>query len=457
VVDAVKQWQFTPAQRNGAPVATKVILPVRVVETPKTSMLVAGTDPGWHKNRNQQGRPRQRGRPFLFRGLRGARYGPPAERFPAPPESILADSASLVLLERLFPEDDTLHDEPPKHALSAVIQWFDADYAPGGAEAMRNEPDKVTGCAASRSSSCTSAASASSGRAPALRGLDRRRPLLRQDGRGDRRLPPLFLAQDLQHVAADAVRPRALRGDHGAARAALVGLPPPPPPPAFRRGRGRHSPHVHGFWWSHIGWITSRRNFPTDYSKVRDLDRYPELVFLNRFDAIVPFAFALSIFGLGAFLAGHAPGLHTSGWQMLVWGFFISTTALFHGTSCINSMAHLMGRRRYKTEDDSRNSFILAIITLGEGWHNNHHRYQSATRNGFFWWEVDITYYLLKGLSWTGLIWGLKAVPASVLAEGEQRTTTSPSPPRRRRSTFTRSIRRSRGSSPRPPPSPSRR
>ncbi|HEY5080290.1 MAG TPA: acyl-CoA desaturase, partial [Opitutaceae bacterium] len=182
-----------------------------------------------------------------------------------------------------------------------------------------------------------------------------------------------------------------------------------------------HSPHVHGFLWSHIGWITSRRNFPTDYSKVRDLHRYPELVFLNRFDAIVPIAFAFATWGLGAFLQVHAPGLHTSAMQMLVWGFFISTTALFHGTSCINSMAHLMGRRRYKTEDDSRNSFLLAIITLGEGWHNNHHRYQSATRNGFFWWEIDITYYLLKSLSWTGLIWGLKAVPASVLSEGERK------------------------------------
>jgi stearoyl-CoA desaturase (Delta-9 desaturase) len=96
-----------------------------------------------------------------------------------------------------------------------------------------------------------------------------------------------------------------------------------------------------------------------------------------------PAAFAFAIWGLGALLEAHAPGLGTNGWQMLVWGFFISTTALFHGTSCINSMAHLMGRRRYKTEDDSRNSFILAIITLGEGWHNNHHRYQSATRNGF--------------------------------------------------------------------------
>jgi stearoyl-CoA desaturase (delta-9 desaturase) len=179
-----------------------------------------------------------------------------------------------------------------------------------------------------------------------------------------------------------------------------------------------HSPHVHGFWWAHIGWITSRRNFPTDYSKVRDLAKYPELVFLNRFDTIVPAIFAGALFGLGWALGTGAPQSGTSGWQMLVWGFFISTTVLFHGTSCINSLAHVMGRRRFDTQDDSRNSFILSLITLGEGWHNNHHRYQSATRNGFYWWQIDPTYYLLKVLSWTGLIWGLKPVPDSVLQEG---------------------------------------
>ncbi len=181
-----------------------------------------------------------------------------------------------------------------------------------------------------------------------------------------------------------------------------------------------HSPHVHGFWWSHIGWITSRRNFPTDYSKVKDLAKYPELVWLNRFDTVVPFLFALAIFGAGWLLEVYAPGLGTDRWQMLVWGFFVSTTALFHGTSCINSMAHLMGRRRFNTTDDSRNSFILALICLGEGWHNNHHRYQSSTRNGFYWWEIDITYYGLKLLSWTGLIWGLKPVPKSILEEAER-------------------------------------
>jgi stearoyl-CoA desaturase (delta-9 desaturase) len=103
---------------------------------------------------------------------------------------------------------------------------------------------------------------------------------------------------------------------------------------------------------------------------------------------------------------------------MLVWGFFVSTTALFHGTACINSFTHLWGKRRFKTTDDSRNSFILAIICLGEGWHNNHHRFQSCTRNGFYWWEIDPTYYGLKVLSWTGLIWGLKPVPQSILDEG---------------------------------------
>jgi stearoyl-CoA desaturase (delta-9 desaturase) len=183
-----------------------------------------------------------------------------------------------------------------------------------------------------------------------------------------------------------------------------------------------HSPHVHGFWWSHIGWITSRRNFPTDYSKVRDLARFPELVFLNRFDVLVPVLFATGLFGLGRYLAHAAPGLHTSGAQLLVWGFFISTTALFHGTSCINSLAHLMGGRRFATGDDSRNSFILSLVTLGEGWHNNHHRYMSATRQGFYWWELDITYYLLKALSWTGFIWQLKPVPPSIYAEAEQRS-----------------------------------
>jgi stearoyl-CoA desaturase (delta-9 desaturase) len=169
--------------------------------------------------------------------------------------------------------------------------------------------------------------------------------------------------------------------------------------------------------WAHIGWITSRKNFPTDYRTIPDLAKFPELVFLNRFDLIVPILLALSLYATGGLLEHFAPGLHTTGGQMLVWGFFVSTTFLFHGTACINSFTHLWGKRRFNTTDDSRNSLILALITLGEGWHNNHHRYQACTRQGFYWWEIDITYYGLKALSWTGFIWDLKPVPKSILEE----------------------------------------
>ncbi len=175
-----------------------------------------------------------------------------------------------------------------------------------------------------------------------------------------------------------------------------------------------HSPKQHGFWWAHVGWITSSHNFPTDYSRVKDLAKYPELVFLNRFDALVPFALALSLFVLGGILERTSPELGVTGGQFLVWGFFISTTLLFHGTSSINSLAHLIGKKRFTTDDDSRNSLLLALLTLGEGWHNNHHHYMHSTRQGFFWWEIDITFYLLKSLSWLGIIWELRPVPAEV-------------------------------------------
>lgn len=182
----------------------------------------------------------------------------------------------------------------------------------------------------------------------------------------------------------------------------------------------KHSPRQHGFLWSHIGWITSSKNFPTDYRRVKDLARYPELVFLNRFDVLIPALFAVALFLFGHVLWRLFPQLGTTGFQMLVWGFFISTTALFHGTACINSMAHVWGRKRYETGDDSRNSFLLSLITLGEGWHNNHHRYKGCVRQGFYWWEIDITYYLLKVMSWTGLIWDLRSVPGEAYDRTKQ-------------------------------------
>jgi len=188
-----------------------------------------------------------------------------------------------------------------------------------------------------------------------------------------------------------------------------------------------HSPVVKGFLWSHIGWLTSMRNFPTDYSSIPDLKKYPELVFLNRYDQIVPFVFGLAMLGLGALLERLWPASGVTMWQFFFWTFFVSTTVLLHGTLFINSLAHVWGKRRYQTDDDSRNSFLLAIITLGEGWHNNHHRYPHATRQGFRWWEIDPTYGVLKVMSWLGIIWDLKPVPERVLEEGRNPPQAHPS------------------------------
>ena len=175
-----------------------------------------------------------------------------------------------------------------------------------------------------------------------------------------------------------------------------------------------HSPGRKGFWWAHLGWFACAKNFRTDYSRVRDFAKFPELVFLNRFDSLVPAALAVGLFGTGCLLERFAPGLGTNGLQLLVWGFFISTTALFHFTCSINSLAHIIGRKRFATHDESRNSLLLALVTLGEGWHNNHHHYMNSARQGFFWWEIDVTFYALKVLERLGLIWDLRPVPAAV-------------------------------------------
>lgn len=159
-----------------------------------------------------------------------------------------------------------------------------------------------------------------------------------------------------------------------------------------------HSPRHHGFWWAHMGWITAPGNFPTAIEEVRDLAKFPELRFLDRFDVLVPFALAAALFVLG-------------GAQMLVWGFFISTVVLFHCTCFINSLAHQLGTQRYDTGDDSRNSLLLALVTFGEGWHNNHHKYPGSARQGFFWWEIDLTYYGLLALQKVGVISDLRQPP----------------------------------------------
>lgn len=180
-----------------------------------------------------------------------------------------------------------------------------------------------------------------------------------------------------------------------------------------------HSPTVHGFWQSHVGWFLTHRAFATDMARVPDLARYPELRWLDRFDVVVPLAMAAGLYALGEWLQSAWPELRTSGAQLLVWGFFVSTVVLFHATVTINSLAHRFGSRRFQTTDNSRNSFWLALLTFGEGWHNNHHFYSSSTRQGFRWWEIDLTWYGLMLLSMLGLVRDLKPIPAWVLAKAE--------------------------------------
>ena len=176
-----------------------------------------------------------------------------------------------------------------------------------------------------------------------------------------------------------------------------------------------HSPVQHGFLWSHMCWFLSRRNFRTRLDHIRDFARFPELRFIDRYDVVVPTLFAVTLFLFGQLLAHVAPDLGTNGWQMLVWGFVISTVVLYHMTFTITSLAHQIGYRRYDTPDTSRNHFFLALITFGEGWHNNHHFYPSSARQGFRWWELDLTYYILRMFQMLGLIWDMRPVPARVL------------------------------------------
>jgi stearoyl-CoA desaturase (delta-9 desaturase) len=166
--------------------------------------------------------------------------------------------------------------------------------------------------------------------------------------------------------------------------------------------RDVHSPRQMGFVYSHLGWIFSRGQETMNVNRIADFAKYPELMWLHRYEQLPAFVLAVICFGI-------------AGWPGLIVGFFWSTVAVYHGTFCINSLAHLVGRRRYVTGDDSRNNWLLAIITMGEGWHNNHHAYQSSARQGFRWWEYDPTFYLLKLLERLGLVWNLKRPTDEVL------------------------------------------
>lgn len=176
-----------------------------------------------------------------------------------------------------------------------------------------------------------------------------------------------------------------------------------------------HSPSQSGFWKSHMFWFMGKSNFSTKIDLIVDLIKFPELRILDRFDIVIPFLLAVGLFIFGDILNSYKPEWGVNGPQLLVWGFFISTVLLFHGTCFTNSLAHKYGTKRYITGDDSRNNLFISLITLGEGWHNNHHHYPNSVNQGFYWWEIDITYWILKILSVFGIIWDLKKVPENIL------------------------------------------
>jgi stearoyl-CoA desaturase (delta-9 desaturase) len=167
--------------------------------------------------------------------------------------------------------------------------------------------------------------------------------------------------------------------------------------------RDIHSP-IRGFWWSHVGWILCDKYNKTESDAIKDFTKYPELVWLDKHDWVAPWT-------LGVFCFLYA------GWSGLLIGFFASTIVLWHATFCVNSLAHVFGRRVYETTDTSRNSVVVALITSGEGWHNNHHRYPWSARQGFEWWQVDVTYYVLKAFSFVGIVKDLRPVPDAVREE----------------------------------------
>jgi len=175
-----------------------------------------------------------------------------------------------------------------------------------------------------------------------------------------------------------------------------------------------HSPLISGFWWSHIGWLFARENKRTRIEYLKDWLKYPELVFLDKFQLVVLLITAITIYFTGDILYHFAPGLGTNGIQLLVWGFFASTIVCSHATFSINSIDHMFGKRRYNVPNTSRNNVLMAILTLGEGWHNNHHHYPVTAKAGFYWWEIDITYYLLVVLSWVGIVKDLRPLPEEI-------------------------------------------
>jgi stearoyl-CoA desaturase (Delta-9 desaturase) len=179
-----------------------------------------------------------------------------------------------------------------------------------------------------------------------------------------------------------------------------------------------HSPKVSGFYYAHIGWfLNDQKHKKIDPSNpvVRDFSKYPEVRLLDEYYFVPPLLLGLAMYAIGGF-------------PWLVWGFCLPTMTLAHATFAINTINHLYGSRRFETRDESRNNALTALFAAGEGWHNNHHRYQRSARNGFYWWEFDLTYYVILAMRAVGLAWDVQQVPERIYREAEEGRAVLPAP-----------------------------
>jgi stearoyl-CoA desaturase (delta-9 desaturase) len=176
--------------------------------------------------------------------------------------------------------------------------------------------------------------------------------------------------------------------------------------------RDVHSPHARSLWWAHLGWLVCRKHAATRWDAIPDFAGQPELRFLDRWHALAPLSLVLALYAAGEGLRARAPGLGATGPQLVVWGFFVGTTLLYHVTFAVNSLGHAFGSRPFDTADRSRNNALLALVTLGDGWHNNHHAHPGLARHGLRWWQLDATWLGLRGLAALGLVWDLREAGA---------------------------------------------
>jgi stearoyl-CoA desaturase (delta-9 desaturase) len=181
-----------------------------------------------------------------------------------------------------------------------------------------------------------------------------------------------------------------------------------------------HSPVVKDAFWSHIGWVLCRAYGSIRHDRIKDLSKYPELCFIDRFHVLPVASLIGLLYGLGYGLNAYYPALGTSGMQMVMWGFFLSTILVYHVTFCVNSVTHIVGKKRFDNDDESRNSWWVALLTFGEGWHNNHHRWPLSARQGMYWWEFDLSYLMLRVLEKIGLVWDIKVYPKNIYEEAAE-------------------------------------